>query len=123
MPGNVYERIIEVDERVVLVKPGEDLHVPSGSGAFVTGKSGERLYVERAPDESALRAQLQPVLDAGISSLAIVFIHSFLYPDHESRAAALARAMGFTQVSQSSEVMPMVKVVPRGFTACADACG
>lgn len=119
MPSNVYEVVVEVDERVVLVKPGEAL--PPASSEVVTGQSGERLSIERALDEEALRAQLEPVRAAGISSLAIVFLHSFLYPEHERRAAALARSMGFAQVSQSSEVMPMVKVVPRGFTACADA--
>lgn len=120
MPSNVYELVIEVDERVVLVKPGEALPLDS-SGETVAGQSGELLSVERALDEETLRAQLEPVRAAGISSLAIVFLHSFLYPEHERRAAALARSMGFAQVSQSSEVMPMVKVVPRGFTACADA--
>ncbi|VDK78660.1 unnamed protein product [Anisakis simplex] len=29
--------------------------------------------------------------------------------------------MGFTNVSLSSDVMPMIKIVPRGYTACADA--
>lgn len=120
MPSNVYEHVIEVDERLVLVKPGEALPSPGG-GTTVTGVSGELLYVDRSPDESLVRAQLQPLLEAGISSLAIVFMHSYLYPEHERRVAAIACAMGFTQVSQSSDVMPMVKIVPRGFTACADA--
>lgn len=34
---------------------------------------------------------------------------------------ALARELGFRQVSLSSEVMPMVRLVPRGYTACVDA--
>ncbi|XP_065911087.1 5-oxoprolinase-like isoform X2 [Dysidea avara] len=43
------------------------------------------------------------------------------FPDHEKAVGQLALDMGFTNVSLSSEVMPMVRIVPRGFTACADA--
>jgi 5-oxoprolinase (ATP-hydrolysing) len=64
---------------------------------------------------------VQRVLDAGISSIAVVFKHSAIFPDHEEEVGRLATEMGFTQVSLSSVVMPMVKMVPRGFTAAADA--
>lgn len=43
------------------------------------------------------------------------------WSDHEKAVGALARHLGFTQVSLSSEVMPMVRAVPRGYTVCADA--
>lgn len=46
---------------------------------------------------------------------------SFRWSDHEKAVGALARRLGFTQVSLSSEVMPMVRAVPRGYTVCADA--
>lgn len=64
---------------------------------------------------------LQEVLDNDITSLAVVLKHSFLFPEHEEQVGALAKSMGFTQISLSSEVMPMVKMVPRGYTAAADA--
>lgn len=64
---------------------------------------------------------VQGVLDKGISSLAVCLKHSFLFPEHEQQVGQLASAMGFTQVSLSSLVMPMVKMVPRGYTAAADA--
>ncbi len=64
---------------------------------------------------------MQEVLDAGIHSLAIVFKHSAIFPDHEEAVGKLARELGFSQVSLSSEVMQMVRMVPRGFTATADA--
>lgn len=48
-------------------------------------------------------------------------IESYTFPDHEKRVGKLAREMGFQHVSMSSEVMPMVKAVPRGFTTAADA--
>ena len=40
----------------------------------------------------------------------------FRYDDHEQRVGVIAREMGFTQVSLSSDVMPMVRIVPRGYT-------
>lgn len=48
-------------------------------------------------------------------------MHSYTYPDHEVRVADLARAVGFTQVSASSQLLPMIKMVPRGVSSTADA--
>ena len=64
---------------------------------------------------------MQAVLDEGIKSLAVVLKHAAIFPDHEKAVGSLAREMGFQQISLSSVVMSMVKMVPRGFTACADA--
>jgi 5-oxoprolinase (ATP-hydrolysing) len=43
------------------------------------------------------------------------------YPEHEEAVGRVARRLGFKHVSLSHQVMPMVRIVPRGFTACADA--
>lgn len=64
---------------------------------------------------------LQEVINKGITSLAIVLKHSFIFPDHEEAVGRVAQELGFTQISLSSKVMQMVKMVPRGFTAAADA--
>ena len=64
---------------------------------------------------------MQAVLDSGITSIAVVLKHSFLFPEHEEEVGKVAKQMGFKQISLSSEVMPMVKMVPRGYTAAADA--
>lgn len=48
-------------------------------------------------------------------------MHSFTFPEHENQIGALAQKLGFEQVTLSSSIMPMVKIVPRGYTACADA--
>lgn len=64
---------------------------------------------------------VQEVLDKGITSLAVCLKHSFLFPEHEELVGKLAKSMGFKQISLSSQVMPMVKMVPRGYTAAADA--
>ncbi|KAI8475487.1 MAG: Hydantoinase B/oxoprolinase-domain-containing protein [Monoraphidium minutum] len=131
-PDNLYEAVVEVDEAVCLPLTDEEgprngrdaaenaRRYPPG-GPVVTGVTGEPVCVRRPPDLAALRADLSRVAAAGIASLAVVLKHAAIFPDHEVAVGRLAREMGFTQVSLSHEVMPMVKMVPRGFTAAADA--
>ena len=70
---------------------------------------------------AALRAQLQAQFDAGIRSVAIVFMHAYRYQAHEIVAAKLARDIGFTQISTSHQTSPLMKFVSRGDTTVVDA--
>uniref|UniRef100_A0A8C9AQS8 5-oxoprolinase, ATP-hydrolysing n=1 Tax=Prolemur simus TaxID=1328070 RepID=A0A8C9AQS8_PROSS len=115
MPELLYEEVLEVDERVVLYR-GEP-----GAGMPVKGRTGDLLEVQRPVDLGALRGKLEGLLSRGIRSLAVVLMHSYTWTQHEQQVGALARELGFTHVSLSSEAMPMVRIVPRGHTACADA--
>uniref|UniRef100_A0A2K5E207 5-oxoprolinase, ATP-hydrolysing n=1 Tax=Aotus nancymaae TaxID=37293 RepID=A0A2K5E207_AOTNA len=114
MPEVLYEEVLEVDERVVLHR-GE-----AGTGTPVKGRTGDMLEVQQPVDLGALRGQLEGLLSRGIRSLAVVLMHSYTWAQHEQQVGALARELGFTHVSLSSEAMPMVRR-PRGHTACADA--
>lgn len=98
LPAALHERVIEVDERVTA--------------------DGDVL---RAPDLDALAGPLQKAYDDGIRSVAVVCLHSHLYPAHERAIGELAARTGFPQVSLSSEVSPLMKLVPRGDTAVVDA--
>ena len=98
LPELVYERVIEADERV-----------------------GPRGEVIAALDEAALGTELRAAYGDGIRACAIVFLHGFRYAAHELAAAALARAAGYTQVSVSHTVSPLMKLVPRGDTTVVDA--
>uniref|UniRef100_A0A670ZUS2 5-oxoprolinase, ATP-hydrolysing n=1 Tax=Pseudonaja textilis TaxID=8673 RepID=A0A670ZUS2_PSETE len=118
MPEVLYEAVVEVDERLLLHRVGCPL---SDSGQWVTGLTGETVMVEQPVNLLALRVELEALLARGIRSLAVVLLHSYLWPGHEQQVGTLARELGFRQVSLSSEVMPMVRVVPRGYTACIDA--
>lgn len=89
--------------------------------ARVEGSTGETVLVEQPLDVDTTRAELQRVYDAGIRSVAVVCLHSYTFPDHELLVGQLARDIGFSQVSLSHQVMPMVKAVARGYTAMADA--
>ncbi|HNB23851.1 MAG TPA: hydantoinase/oxoprolinase family protein, partial [Candidatus Melainabacteria bacterium] len=72
-------------------------------------------------DFSDAEKQLQALLDAGIKSLAINFMHAYRYDAHEKAIKKLAESLGFEQVSASSEVSPLIRFVSRGDTAVVDA--
>ncbi|MEP6656967.1 MAG: hydantoinase/oxoprolinase family protein, partial [Betaproteobacteria bacterium] len=98
LPSLLYERVVEIDERI---------------GAH--GDPVVPLDLERARlDFMALRRE-------GIAALAIVLMHGYRYPQHEQSLAALAREVGFAQVSVSHEVSPLMKLVSRGDTTVVDA--
>lgn len=118
VPDTLYSAVIEVKERVVLYRDDCQLNLKT---KMVNGTTGDKLHVWETLDVEQLKSDLQAVLDQGIRSLAVVLMHSYTFPDHEKAVGQLALEMGFTNVSLSSEVMPMVRIVPRGFTASADA--
>ncbi|MEO1146597.1 MAG: hydantoinase B/oxoprolinase family protein [Cyanobacteria bacterium J06638_22] len=100
LPEMLYERVVEVDERL--------------------SARGEVLISVR-PLVSGLLEDLQDAYEAGIRSCAIVLMHGYRYPAHEKQVADLARQVGFTQVSVSHEVSPLMKLVSRGDTTVVDA--
>ena len=97
-PDMLYERVAEVDERV------------RADGT-----------VERAPDLDAVRAELVRAKNDGLRAVAIVLMHAYRYSAHERQIAVLAREAGFSQVSASHEVSPLIKLVGRGDTTVVDA--
>jgi len=116
-PDLLYEAVIEADERLRILKSGDE----PGEGRRLTGITGEQLLVIRPLDLEALRPALQRVHDAGIRSLAVALMHAYAWPGHEQAIGRLAGEIGFTQISLSSAVMPKVKLVPRGDTTMVDA--
>ncbi|NVJ70092.1 MAG: 5-oxoprolinase, partial [Alphaproteobacteria bacterium] len=72
-------------------------------------------------DETACKVALQQAYNQGLRSVAIVFVHAYRFPGHERKAEAIARDIGFTQVSVSHKVSPLMKLVSRGDTTVADA--
>ncbi|APA68590.1 hydantoinase B/oxoprolinase family protein [Janthinobacterium sp. 1_2014MBL_MicDiv] len=98
LPELLYGEVIEINERV--------------------GAHGE---VVEALDEAAAQAALEDAHARGLRAIAIVLMHGYRHHAHEARLAQLARAAGFTQVSVSHEVSPMMKLVARGDTTVVDA--
>ena len=98
LPEQLYERVIEAEERV------------RADGT-----------VESPLDTTHLRAALEDAHAAGLRAVAVVFLHGYRYPEHEAEAGRIAREVGFTQVSLSHEVSPLMKIVGRGDTTVVDA--
>ncbi|MBP0618221.1 hydantoinase B/oxoprolinase family protein [Jiella sp. KSK16Y-1] len=98
LPEQLYARVAEVPERVL------------ADGT-----------VEADLDEAATKEALKAAKADGIDAVAIVFMHSWRYPKHEAKAKELAEDAGFSQISVSHEVSPLVKLVGRGDTTVVDA--
>jgi 5-oxoprolinase (ATP-hydrolysing) len=98
LPPPLYERVVEIDERVM------------ADGAV------------RAPlDLDGARRALAEARAAGCEAAAIVLMHAWRNPEHEERLAEVARQVGFRQISVSHDVSPLMKIVPRGDTTVVDA--
>ena len=98
LPELLYQAVVQANERM--------------------GAHGE---VVQALDEAHLRKQLQTQFDAGLRSVAIVFMHGYRFTAHEQAAARLAAAVGFSQISTSHGTSPLMKFVSRGDTTVVDA--
>jgi 5-oxoprolinase (ATP-hydrolysing) len=94
----LYQQVVEIDERI--------------------GADGG---VVRPFDEHQARFALQELREKGFAALAIVLMHGWRFTDHEKRLAAIARELGFNQISVSHEVAPLIKLVGRGDTTVVDA--
>ena len=75
----------------------------------------------RSLDEDAVCAALQAAYDRGLRAVAIALMHGYRYPDHERRIVAIAADIGFTQISASHDVAPLIRLIGRGDTTLADA--
>ena len=98
LPEVLYQRVIEASERI--------------------GADGEILT---PLDEDAVTEELRKAYEDGFRAAAVVGMHGYRYPAHEAKIGAIARAVGFTQVSESHRTSPLMKLVSRGDTTVADA--
>ncbi len=97
-PAPLHERVIEVRERI-----------------------GARGEIVQPLDLAGARTQLAAAHAAGIRACAICLLHGYRYPQHEQALAAAAAELGFTHISVSHRLSPLMKFVPRGETTVADA--
>src|SRR3954453_16302055 len=98
LPEMLYSKVVEVDERV--------------------GAHGEMVL---PLDTGRVKSDLQAAYAEGYRSIAIVFMHGYRFTAHEERVAELASEAGFTQISVSHRVSPLMKLVGRGDTTVVDA--
>ncbi len=98
LPAQLYNQVIEIKERI--------------------DAQGKVLQVL---DENLTQQSLSQVYSAGYRAIAIVLMHAYRYPHHEKKIMALAQQIGFTQISVSHQVAPVVKLISRGDTTVVDA--
>ena len=98
LPEMLYARVFEVAERI-----------------------GARGEVVLPLNVRQTESDLKEAFGEGYRSVAIVFMHGYRFAQHEERVAALARQVGFTQISVSNRVSPLMKLVGRGDTTVVDA--
>ena len=98
LPEQLAQRVVEISERV------------SADGSVL-----------KQLDEDAAGAALAALRRDGFDSVAIVLLHGWQHRLHEKRLVALATELGFSQISASHEVAPLIKLIPRGDTTVADA--
>src|SRR2546427_7645647 len=98
LPEMLYSGVFEVEERI--------------------GARGEVLL---PLDSLQARKDLEKAYAEGFRSIAIVFMHGYRFAQHERQVAELARQAGFTQISASHRVSPLMKLVGRGDTTVVDA--
>lgn len=72
-------------------------------------------------DTDRVRADLQAAFEQGCHAVAIVLMHGYRFAEHEEAIAAIAEGIGFTQISVSNRVSPLMKIVSRGDTTLVDA--
>lgn len=97
-PQPLFQEVVEIDERL--------------------DSNGEVLI---APNTEVVRQQLQELRKTGVVSVAICLLHAFANAAHERLIADLAREVGFTEISSSSQLAPLIKIVSRGDTTVMDA--
>jgi 5-oxoprolinase (ATP-hydrolysing) len=97
-PQPLFASVIEIDERIT----------PDGN-------------VLVAPNPETIRVQLARLRQAGIESLAVCLLHAYAHCEHENLVGRIARELGFEEISLSSRVAPLVKIVSRGDTTVMDA--
>ena len=98
LPEMLYEEVLEVEERL---SAHGDCIIPLNIKGAENG--------------------LEKAYKKGIRSVAIVLMHGYRHPDHERQLAEIAGEIGFTQISQSHQVSPLMKLVSRGDTTVVDA--
>lgn len=123
-PDKLYSCVVEIDERVTLEDYVEDpsMHISQPNGKdLVKGISGEIVRILKKVNVDEVTSMLQIIYNQGIKSVAIALMHSYTFPEHEKIVGEIAKKIGFTNISLSSELSPMIKYVNRANSCVADA--
>ncbi|MFT5132521.1 MAG: 5-oxoprolinase (ATP-hydrolyzing) [Gammaproteobacteria bacterium] len=98
LPELLYEKVVEAEERI-----------------------DARGNIILPLNEDSAKEGMLAAYNSGIRSVAIALLHGYRYHDHEDRLQNIANEIGFTQISVSHDVSPLMKLVSRGDTTVVDA--
>lgn len=115
IPEPFYETVVEVDERVRLLQPGENKE------RACLSQTGRFYKIVRPVNTDRLKRDLLEIKQKGITSIAIVCMHSYAFPKHELEIEKIAKEIGFSNISLSHSVSPKIKLVDRGQTTSVEA--
>jgi 5-oxoprolinase (ATP-hydrolysing) len=118
------EQVMTAKERVRPVSPKEQAaYTSSEEWPSTWVRCGESFVMDvlQPLDIADIRQKLQRSFDAGIRSVAVCLLHSYAYAAHEQQVKRVAQKVGFPTISLSSELMALIKYVPRSITASVDA--
>lgn len=136
----LFKDVVEIDERVTLYESTEEPASATINGhgdvKLCVGIGGEPIHVltplskliDRKSflilielDVGKTQQDLQALYDKGVRAIAVSLLHSYTFPEHEMIIAKIATKIGFEQISLSSQIFPMIRVISRGYSATADA--
>ena len=117
-PAPLYTKAIEINERVRIAT---DKKKAFENSELKETSTGEFIEILERVNEEEVRNELKKYYSEGIKSIGVALMHSYCFPDHELIIGRIAKEIGYTQISLSSQIMPMMRLVPRGQTTCVDA--
>ncbi|QKX60219.1 uncharacterized protein TRUGW13939_07362 [Talaromyces rugulosus] len=130
-PDVLYERVVEVSERVTVESyqqsPSYDEDVVDIEEAtktdpnLVRGLNGQVIRVLKRLDKERVRADLRKLYDDGLRNICVCLAHSYTFQEHELQIQEIATEIGFSQITLSCLTLPMIKMISRGMSATADA--
>lgn len=124
--SQLYDKVIEVDERVTIATSTEDpearviTEAEAANRGLVKGLTQEWIDVVKEPELETVSQELSSLYEKGYRSVAVALAHSFTYPAHEDSIADLAQRIGY-RVSASRKILPMIGYVPRANSSVVDA--
>uniref|UniRef100_A0A8H7K2F4 5-oxoprolinase n=1 Tax=Bionectria ochroleuca TaxID=29856 RepID=A0A8H7K2F4_BIOOC len=130
-PDVLYEKVVEVSERVTIESyqqsPSYDADIEAIAKAapndfdLVKGVNGQIIRILKRLDKNKVKRDLQNLYEEGFRSICVCLAHSYTFQDHELEIQKLASDIGFDQVTLSCLTLPMIKMISRGMSATADA--
>ncbi|KAK7215813.1 hypothetical protein V2G26_003816 [Clonostachys chloroleuca] len=130
-PRPLHSAVVEVDERIVPADydlnptPYDKQVLVAESEArpddLVRTVSGDFIRILRRPDPADVRAKLEALRADGYTSLAVCFLHAYLYPAHENLVADIAKEVGFEFITTSARTSPSIKFLNRSTSTCSEA--